>query len=67
MSPDEEFVRERHPQADLVEISDPEPGQSQWEVHYHPELDSKILGKGDTIEEAWANARANCAADPVLN
>lgn len=66
MSPDEEFVRARHPQADLVEISDPGPGQGKWCIHYHAELDSKIMGQGATAEEAWANARERCAADPAI-
>ena len=30
------------------------------------EVDSKILGHGETIEETWANARMNCANDPVI-
>ena len=42
-------------------------GQSTWCVHYHPEVDSKIMGQGDTMEEAWASARENCAGDPVIN
>ena len=67
MSPDEEFVRARHPQADLVEINHPPAGESKWCVHYHADFDSKIMGHGDTIEEAWANARAKCAADPVIS
>lgn len=67
MSPDEEFVRARHPDADLVEINDPAPGQSKWEVHYRAELDSKILGQGDTVEDAWANARATCVGDPFIS
>jgi len=66
MSPDEEFVRARHPQADLVEVNNPAPGQSKWEVHFHPELDSKVMGRGDSIEEAWASARATCAGDPII-
>lgn len=66
MSPDEEFVRERHPEADLVEINHPATGESRWCIHYHAELNSKIMGEGDTIEEAWANARAQCAGDPVI-
>ena len=66
MSPNEEFVRARHPQADLVEINDPAPGESKWCVHYHAELDSKVMGQGDTIEEAWASAREKCAGDPVI-
>ena len=66
MSPDEEFVRERHPEAELVEISDPGPNESQWCVHYHAEVDSKIMGHGNTIEEAWASAREKCAGDPVI-
>jgi hypothetical protein len=56
----------RHPQADLVEVADPAPGGSRWCIHYHPEIDSKVMGHGDTVEEAWANARANCAGDPVI-
>lgn len=66
MSPDEEFVRARHPQADLVEINDPSPADCKWCIHYHAELNSKIMGQGDTIEEAWANARAQCASDPLI-
>jgi hypothetical protein len=67
MSPDEEFVRARHPQADLVEVNNPAPGQSKWCVHYHPDLDSKIMGQGDTPEQAWANAREKCAGDAFIN
>jgi hypothetical protein len=66
MSPDEEFVRERHPQAELVEISDPAPDESKWCVHYHAEVDSKIMGQGNSMEEAWAVARMKCADDPVI-
>lgn len=66
MSPDEEFVRRRHPEAALVEISDPGTSESRWCVHYHAEIDSRIMGHGNTMEEAWANARANCANDPVI-
>ncbi|HEY0983926.1 hypothetical protein [Schlesneria sp. T3-172] len=66
MSPDEEFVRARHPNADLVEVSHPTTGQCKWCIHYHAELDSKIMGQGDSIEEAWANARAHCADDPEI-
>lgn len=67
MSPDEEFVRARHPQADLVEVNHPAPGQSKWRVHYHAEVDSNIMGQGDTVEEAWSTARAKCTDDPLIN
>lgn len=66
MSPDEEFVRDRHPDADLVEVVHPTTGHSRWCIHYHAELDSKVIGEGDSIEEAWANARAICTADPII-
>jgi hypothetical protein len=66
MSPDEEFVRERHPQADLVEILDPAPNECKWCVHYHAEVDSKIMGRGNSIDEAWSNARMKCMDDPII-
>lgn len=67
MSPDEEFVRARHPQADLVEVKDPDSNESKWCVHYNQEIGSRVIGHGDTVEEAWANARKNCAADEPVS